>query len=301
MNEMKNLVNEIDVGSAIKFLRAGEIVALPTETVYGLAGDAANDLAVVKIFAAKKRPEFNPLIIHMASLEQSERIGYFSSKAKEFAEKYWPGPLTIVVPKREKEFAMLATAGLDTVAIRVPAHPVMQEILAGGLMLAAPSANISGRLTPTEAKHVAADFPDIYIVDGGKCEIGLESTVVTFDENDEVVLLRPGVLQIPNTQHPTPNTEKIISPGQMLKHYAPRSPIRINAQRPEGDEVFIGFGNVKCDFNLSRTRNLNEAAANLFSMLHLADLMGRKIAVAPVPANGIGAAINDRLVKASQI
>ena len=291
---MFNLLMTIE--KAIELLKSGKIVGLPTETVYGLAADATNDLAVAKIFAAKQRPDFNPLIIHTLSLEQSEQIGIFSPAARELAKNYWPGPLTIVVPKRDKNFALLATASLDTVAIRVPAHPVMREILASGLMLAAPSANISGRLTPTESQHVAADFPDIYIVEGGRCEIGLESTVITFDENDEPLILREGALLIKAKKA---KSDEIISPGQLLKHYAPKSRIRINAQKPEEDEVFIGYGNIKCDFNLSPTRNPQEAAANLFSMLHAADALNKKIAVAPVPAIGIGAAINDRLNKAA--
>jgi len=295
---MKNLVNQIDASKAIKFLHAGEIVALPTETVYGLAGDATNDSAVAKIFATKGRPDFNPLIIHVAYLEQSYKIGIFSKNAKKFAKEYWPGPLTIVVPKRDPKFALLATAGLDTVAIRIPAHPIMREVLASNLMLAAPSANVSGRLTPTQSEHVKANFPDIYIVEGGKCVVGLESTVITFDENDEPVILRQGIIEIPGARVAS-SGEKIVSPGQLLKHYAPKSPIRINIEEPEAGEIFIGFGNMRCDFNLSQSGDLEEAAANLFSILHAADDLNKKIAVAPVPGSGIGAAINDRLKKAA--
>jgi len=282
---------------AINLLQSGDVVALPTETVYGLAADASNDKAIAKIYALKSRPSFNPLIIHIYDLKKAEEVGVFSPAAKKLAEAHWPGPLTIVVPKRDKNFAALATAGLDTIALRVPAHPLMREILKSGLMLAAPSANISGKLTPTEAAHVKTNFPDIYIVDGGKCEIGLESTVVTFDEDDEAILLREGVLQIKSKIKN--QKSKIISPGQLLKHYAPKNPIRINAAVAHSDETFIGFGNMKCDFNLSQRADLLEAAANLFSMLHAADALGKKIAVAPVPDVGVGQAINDRLAKSA--
>ncbi len=306
------------IEKAIELLKAGEIVALPTETVYGLAGDAGNDTAVAKIYAAKGRPSFNPLIVHVYDFAAAEKIGVFSKAAKKFAKKYWPGPLTIVVPKRDKKFAALATAGLDTIAIRVPAHPIMREVLKSGLMLAAPSANISGKLTPTEAKHVAENFPHIYIVEGGKCEVGLESTVITFDEHDNVIVLREGVLQIEDVRGrsrashqpaercsiggpggPHGEHKKIISPGQLLKHYAPKNPIRINADSPQPNETFIGFGNMKCDFNLSERGSLIEAAANLFSMLHAADALNKPIAVAPIPNEEVGAAINDRLTRSS--
>lgn len=284
------------VAKAVQLLKDGEIVALPTETVYGLAGDATNDIAVAKIYAAKQRPSFNPLIIHVYDLEKAQELGNFSPAAIKFAKNCWPGALTIVVPKKNRNFALLATAGLDTVALRVPAHPIMRKVLASGLALAAPSANISGRLTPTEAWHVQEGFPNIYIVDGGKCEIGLESTVITFDQNDKPIILREGLLQIEGERT---KDKKVISPGQLLRHYSPKNPIRINALKPETDEIFIGFGDINCDFNLSESGNLEEAAANLFSLLHKADAINKKIAVAPVPTSGIGAAINDRLNKAA--
>jgi L-threonylcarbamoyladenylate synthase len=293
-----NPTNEVNVAHAVDILRGGDVVALPTETVYGLAADASNDLAVAKIFAIKQRPVFNPLIIHVANLKQAQEVGIFSPGALALAKKHWPGPLTIVVPKRNKNFALLATAGLDTVAIRVSAHKIMQEVLEkSGLMLAAPSANISGRLTPTEILHVTANFPDIYIVDGGKCRIGLESTVVTFDENDAPILLRQGIVQIEGAE--ISRGKKITSPGQLLKHYAPNSPLRINAEKSESGEIFLGFGNMECDFNLSEGADLREAAANLFSTLHKADAQGKKIAVAKIPDRDIGMAINDRLRKAA--
>lgn len=289
------------IDSAIKLLRQGEVVALPTETVYGLAADVSNDKAVAKIYALKNRPKFNPLIVHVYDLDAALQIGEFSARALEYAKKYWPGPLTIVVPKRDKNFAQLASAGLDTIAIRVPAHPMMREVLKSGLMLAAPSANISGTISPTEAEHVRKNFPDTYILDGGKCEVGLESTIITFD-GDEVVVLREGVIQI-ESQKSKVKSQKIIAPGMLLKHYAPKNKLRINAEKPNANEVFIGFGNMKCDFNLSASGDLIEAASNLFSMLHAADERannhGQAISVVSIPNIGVGVAINDKLVRAS--
>lgn len=284
------------IEKAIELLKKGELVAIPTETVYGLAADSTNDMAVAKIYAAKDRPKFNPLIIHIYNIEQAEEIALLSPAAKALAQKYWPGPLTIVAPKRDKKFAQLATAGLDTVALRVPAHPIAREILKSGLMLAAPSANISGSLSPTKAEHVRKSFPDICIVDGGASDIGLESTIVTFDENDAPVILREGVMQINGAKY---NDKKIIAPGMLLKHYAPENPIRINAIKAEQGEVFIGFGAIDGDMNLSQKGNLTEAAANLFAMLHEADSTNKKIAVAPIPNEGIGMAINDKLARAA--
>jgi L-threonylcarbamoyladenylate synthase len=286
-----------EIETAINLLKNGDVVALPTETVYGLAADASQNSAVAKIYELKNRPKFNPLIIHIYSLEEAQKIGVFSKAALEYAKKYWPGPLTIVVPKRDKNFAALATAGLQTVALRVPAHPMMREVLKSGLMLAAPSANISGNMSPTKAQHVRKNFEHIYILDGGTCEVGLESTVITFDENDEVVVLREGVLQIEGSR--AKKDDKIIAPGMLLKHYAPKNALRINAAAPMPDEVFIGFGNMSCDFNLSKSGNLIEAASNLFGMLHAADELGKKIAIAPIPNTGVGIAINDRILRAA--
>jgi L-threonylcarbamoyladenylate synthase len=286
-----------EIETAINLLQKGDVVALPTETVYGLAADASQNSAVAKIYELKNRPSFNPLIVHIYSAQDAQKIGAFSARALEYAKKYWPGPLTIVVPKRDKNFATLATAGLQTVALRVPAHPMMREVLKSGLMLAAPSANISGNISPTTAQHVRKNFEHIYILDGGACEVGLESTVITFDENDEVVVLREGVLQIEGSR--AKKDDKIIAPGMLLKHYAPKNALRINANTPEADEVFIGFGNMNCDFNLSAEGSLIQAAANLFGMLHAADEMNKKIAIAPIPNIGVGIAINDRILRAA--
>lgn len=285
-----------EIEKAIEMLRKNEVVAIPTETVYGLAANALSDDAVAKIYALKTRPQFNPLIIHVASLEAAQEIAVFNDAALELAKKHWAGGLSLVLPKRDKTQFMLASAGLDTIAIRVPNHPVAQEILQGcNLPLAAPSANISGRLSPTSALHVQENFPDIYIVDGGNCEIGLESTIIGFD-GEQPILLRAGVLQIADAiENKKP---EINSPGQLLKHYSPKNPIRINAASAETGEFFIGFGEIDCDLNLSQSANLQEAASNLFSMLHQADAAAKKIAVAQIPNDGIGVAINDRLARA---
>ncbi len=211
-------------------------------------------------------------------------------------KKHWPGPLTIVAKKRDRNFAQLATAGLDTVALRVPAHPVTREILKNGLMLAMPSANISGSLSPTKYEHVKKSFPHTYIIDGGACEVGLESTIVTFDENDDAVILREGVLQIKGARY---NDKKIIAPGMLLKHYAPQNEISINVLKPSATATFVGFGKMRCDYNLSESASLQEAASNLFALLHEADSKNKKIEVAPIPNDGIGTAINDKLRRAA--
>jgi L-threonylcarbamoyladenylate synthase len=286
----------IKVKNAIKLLRNNQVVAIPTETVYGLSANARSDEAVAKISALKTRPQFNPLIIHVESLEAAQEIAIFNATALELAEKHWPGALTLVLPKRDKSQFMLASAGLDTIAIRVPAHPVAQKILQQtGLPLAAPSANISGKLSPTTAHHVQSDFPDLPIVDGGNCSIGLESTIIGFD-GEQAVLLRAGVLQIESAIDN--QKSEITSPGQLIKHYSPKNPIRINANSANADEVFLGFGKINCTLNLSEKGDLAEAAANLFSHLHQLDAMNKPIAVAIIPNSGIGIAINDRLHRA---
>jgi L-threonylcarbamoyladenylate synthase len=287
----------IEIENAVKLLRKNEVVAIATETVYGLAANAASDVAVAKIYALKNRPQFNPLIIHVASLEQAQEIALFNDAALALAKKHWPGALTLVLPKRDTSQFLLASAGLDTIAIRVPAHPIAQQILQqSGLMLAAPSANVSGRLSPTKAEHVLADFPELPIVDGGQCEVGLESTIIGFD-GEQPVLLREGVLQIEGAIKST--SDKITAPGQLLKHYSPKNPIRINAKAPKEGEVFLGFGEIDGDLNLSKSGDLTEAAANLFAMLHELDLRGMPLAVAPVPVMGVGVAIFDRIARAA--
>ncbi|PIR33123.1 MAG: threonylcarbamoyl-AMP synthase [Alphaproteobacteria bacterium CG11_big_fil_rev_8_21_14_0_20_44_7] len=289
-----------EIQKAVEILQSGEIAAIPTETVYGLAANAEDNLAVAKIYEAKTRPNFNPLIVHIYNIEQAQQIAVFNDTALELAQKYWPGGLTLVLPKKNPTFATLATAGLESVALRCPAHPIAREILReSGLMLAAPSANISGKLSPTKAEHVRRDFPYIYIVDGGECEIGLESTVIGF-ENEQPILLRSGVLQIDGAIEN--DSDKIISPGQLIKHYAPKNPIRINVVEPKAGEQYLGFGDMgglSCALNLSEAGDMRIAAANLFGFLHQLDSNNMPIAVAPIPNTGIGSAINDRLSRAS--
>lgn len=285
-------------------LRAGEVVALPTETVYGLAGDATDPAAVARIYAAKRRPAVNPLIVHVADTAAAERLVAFGDTARALAARFWPGPLTLVLPLRPGSgIAPAVTAGLATLAVRVPAHAAMREVLRlVGAPLAAPSANASGGLSPTRAAHVAASLGGRIglIVDGGPCRGGLESSIVAVD-GDRVRLLRPGgvpaeVLGI----NAEADLGRIVAPGQLASHYAPRQPMRLNARAAEGDEYLIGFGAVAGDTSLSPGGDLREAAAALFAALHRAEASGRaRIAVAPVPASGLGIAINDRLRRAA--
>ncbi|HYJ82038.1 MAG TPA: L-threonylcarbamoyladenylate synthase [Allosphingosinicella sp.] len=300
------------LSEAAERIRAGEVVAVPTETVYGLAADAANAEAVARIYAAKGRPSFNPLIVHVESLAEAERLAAFSGPARALAEAFWPGALTLVLPVREDSgLAAAVTAGLATVALRCPAHPAMQALLAEvGRPLAAPSANASGGLSPTRAGHVLAGLGGRIplILDGGPTERGLESTIVAVDE-DRVRLLRPGPIGLDDIEmvaslprHPfLPGSEgRIESPGQLDSHYAPSKPLRLGAEAADPDEWLIGFGGVSGDDNLSPSGSLEEAAARLFEALHRADSQPRPaIAVAPIPARGIGLAINDRLCRAA--
>ncbi|WP_296644662.1 L-threonylcarbamoyladenylate synthase [Roseinatronobacter sp.] len=299
-----------DVGRAAQLLRAGRIVAIPTETVYGLAGDARNAQAVAAIFAAKGRPAHNPLIVHLASLDAAERFAALPEAARRLATAIWPGALTLVAPLRAGHgLADAVTAGLPTVALRVPAHPLARALLAEfGGPVAAPSANPSGRISPTNAAHVMAGLGGriAAVLDGGPCPVGVESTILGF-EGDKAVMLREGgisaeqiaaVLGQPPQQR---DNAKITAPGQMLSHYAPQARVRLNVSKPDTNEVWIGFGPncAGATFSLSPSGDLGEAAANLFSTLHKADAMGRPIAIAPVPDHDIGAAINDRLRRAA--
>lgn len=281
-------------------MRQGEIVAIPTETVYGLAGRASDDLAVAKIFAAKERPAFNPLIVHVASLEEAERIAVFDERAIALAEKFWPGPLTLVLPRREG-VSLLATAGLETVGVRVPAHSVAREVLRLSGPLAAPSANRSGRLSPTKAEHVEIGS---WVLDGGECGVGIESTIIGVF--DSPVLLRPGVITKEEIEEAAGKVAeaggKVIAPGMLARHYAPTKPLRLNAENALPGEAAIGFGkNIPAGAgitrNLSEKGDLPEAASRLFSTLHELDAMEgvTGIAAAPIPEEGIGRAINDRL------
>ena len=288
------------IAEAARLILAGEPVAMPTETVYGLAADATNSEAVARIYEAKGRPSFNPLIVHVPDFAAAERIGEFSDEARELAKAHWPGPLTLVVPLRpDAGIASIVTAGLPTIAIRVPQHPAMQSLLRQlGRPLAAPSANASGSISPTRAQHVvkSLDRRIPLIVDAGPTERGLESTIVAAT-NDMLRLLRPGPLQV---QAQTVAGDKIEAPGQLQSHYAPSKPLRLNATTAEQDEFLIGFGPVKGDANLSTSSDLLEAAARLFDLLHKADASSeRAIAVAPIPDEDLGAAINDRLRRAA--
>jgi len=322
------------IAEAAALIRDGGIVAVPTETVYGLAADATNAEAVARIYAAKGRPSFNPLIVHVADLAAAERIAVFDADALALAAAFWPGPLTLALPMRgDSGIASLVTAGLDTIAIRVPRHRAMQGLIAAsGRPLAAPSANASGGISPTCAAHVAGSLGGNVplILDDGATDAGLESTIVAGR-----TVLRPGPvtaeallthLQLPpgegrgpvgtlevttrNADHDSPPTGPrpspggsegaVTAPGQLESHYAPSKPLRLNATEAAAGEWLIGFGEVAGDVTLSASGDLVEAAAKLFDLLHAADANDRrKIAIAPIPLDRIGEAINDRLRRAA--
>jgi len=288
------------IAEAARLILAGEPVAVPTETVYGLAADATNAEAVARIYEAKGRPSFNPLIVHVPDLDAAARIGQFAPEARVLAEAHWPGPLTLIVPLREGVgIASIVTAGLPTIGLRVPAHPAMQALLRAACRpLAAPSANASGSISPTRAEHVMRSLEGRIplIVDGGLTERGIESTIVAAT-GYPLRLLRPGPLQI---DAETSSGGAIEAPGQLASHYAPAKPLRLNATLADADEYLIGFGDVPGDESLSRAGDLVEAATRLFDLLHGADAGNKpRIAVAPVPEEGLGAAINDRLRRAA--
>ncbi|WP_242184209.1 L-threonylcarbamoyladenylate synthase [Sphingomonas sp. CARO-RG-8B-R24-01] len=338
------------IAEAAALIRSGQPVAIPSETVYGLAADATDSAAVARIYAAKGRPSFNPLIVHVLDLAAAERIARFDATARALAEAFWPGPLTLVLPVRvDAGIASLVTAGLDTIAIRVPAHRAMRALIAAaGVPLAAPSANASGAISPTRAAHVVASLGGriALVVDDGATAAGVESTIVAGLE-----VLRPGPITAedlarfrgdsaipplhfpgegrgpvegdlqasaalsidPATLGPRPSPGKrvkeeegedgaaiITAPGQLASHYAPNKPLRLNATEAEADEYLIGFGAIGGDTSLSARGDLTEAAANLFDALHLADGSARaRIAIAAIPLDGIGTAINDRLRRAA--
>jgi L-threonylcarbamoyladenylate synthase len=299
--ETRVLSNDAEaIAEAVRLILAGEPVAVPTETVYGLAADATNAEAVGRIYQAKGRPSFNPLIVHVSDFAAAERIGEFSKEAQSLAQKYWPGPLTLVVPLLEAtQIASIVTAGLSTVGIRVPGHPTVQALLnAVGRPLAAPSANASGSISPTRAEHVLKSLGGHIplIIDAGATKLGLESTIVAAT-GGPLRLLRSGPLAIEAeaVQH-----SKIEAPGQLASHYAPSKPVRINAAHAKLDEFLIGFGDIPGDATLSPSGDLVEAAGRLFDLLHQADSSSLpRIAVAQVPDTGLGAAINDRLRRAA--
>ncbi len=289
------------VALAAKLIADGQCVAVPTETVYGLAADATNGKAVAGIYAAKGRPSFNPLIVHVRDLAAAERIAVFDDAARALAMRYWPGPLTLVLPLRpDSGIASLVTAGLSTIAIRVPAHPAMQALLvATGKPLAAPSANASGRISPTRAGHVLKSLEGRIplIIDAGPTAVGLESTIVAVDPNGTLRLLRSGPVDLGLSLAASGAIE---APGQLASHYAPAKPLRLDAITAKPDEWLIGFGDVPGDDSLSVSGDLTEAAARLFNALHEADASKRsRIAIAPIPQTGLGIAINDRLKRAA--
>jgi L-threonylcarbamoyladenylate synthase len=296
------------VAEACRLILAGEPVAVPTETVYGLAADATSDAAVRRIYEAKGRPAFNPLIVHVRDLAQAEEIAGFPDAARALARAWWPGPLTLVLPLKEGAgIASAVTAGLPTIALRCPAHPAMRALLEScGRPLAAPSANASGGISPTSADHVVKSLEGRipFVIDGGPTEHGVESTIVAIDEGG-IRLLRPGPIDFAELTALASLAEGrgeggIEAPGQLASHYAPGKPLRLNAEAAEPDEWLIGFGPVAGDDSLSAAGDLREAAAQLFHALHKAEAQAKpRIAVAPVPEDGIGRAINDRLRRAA--
>ncbi|HUT51518.1 MAG TPA: L-threonylcarbamoyladenylate synthase [Alphaproteobacteria bacterium] len=309
---------------AAGLLRAGALVAFPTETVYGLGGDATDDAAVAAIFEAKGRPSFNPLIIHLSSREAAETVAAFDERARAVAARHWPGPLTLVLPRaRDCPVSLLAGAGLETIAVRVPGHPVAHALLnAVGRPVAAPSANRSGAVSPTRAEHVAAELGDAValILDGGPCPVGIESTVLDLS-GETACLLRPGAvtaedigtevgaLEIGDVSEGVrardDGAQILRAPGQLASHYAPKAPLRLGCADPRPGEALLAFGADVPDgfarvLNLSGTGDLTEAAANLFAHLHTLDEAGVSgIATMPIPEVGLGRAINDRLRRAA--
>jgi L-threonylcarbamoyladenylate synthase len=302
------LPDDAGLDRAAAVLRQGSLVAFPTETVYGLGGDARSDLAVARIFEAKGRPRFNPLIVHVPDVEAAREFAVFDGRAEEVAARFWPGPLTLVLPLRMAGLSALVTAELPSVAIRVPAHPVALALLRRfGGPLAAPSANPSGRVSPTRASHVLAGLEGriAAVLDGGPCAVGVESTILGLVNGPQ--LLRPGGIAVEDIEAllgPLPmggSEEKPNAPGQLASHYAPAAAVRLEARDVRDGEVRLGFGPGAAELYLSRSGDLVEAAANLFHMLREADRLaqGRVIAVSPVPEVGLGRAINDRLRRAA--
>ena len=301
-----------NIRKAAAFLQAGRLVAFPTETVYGLGGDATNDRAVAAIFAAKGRPNFNPLIVHVRDTAHAAALATLDRRARQVADLFWPGPLTLVLPRRsDSGLSLLVSAGLESIAIRVPSHPVAVALIeASGRPLAAPSANPSGRISPTTAQHVEdGGLGEIaLILDGGPCTVGIESSVLDLT-GPSAILLRPG--GVPREALETAlgtigapaigDSQTPASPGMLASHYAPRLPVRLDASARKAGEALVGFGPVEgVDANLSQNGDLAEAAANLFAMLRALDRPEfGGIAVMPIPQHGLGLAINDRLRRAA--
>jgi L-threonylcarbamoyladenylate synthase len=310
---MNRLVNDQEIAEAAAAIRSGALVAFPTETVYGLGANATDDEAVAKVYEAKGRPVFNPLIVHVASLEDALALGEFNDVARRLADAFWPGPLTLVVPRKATSpISLLASAGLASVAIRVPGHEVaLRLIKAARCPVVAPSANPSGKISPTTAEHVRAGLRGrvALILDAGPCTVGLESTIADC-RSDVPKIVRPGGLSRETIEQclgepidTAAPDEKPIAPGQLASHYAPRASLRLDAAGPRNGEAFLAFGPAPARarmLNLSARGDLIEAAANLFRMLHELDAMAPEaIAVAPIPHEGLGEAINDRLKRAA--
>ena len=301
--------NAETIAEAAAILRAGGLVAMPTETVYGLAADAANPDAVARLYAAKGRPRFNPLIAHVTGPKMAQTVAEWPELGAKLAGTYWPGPLTLVLPKKpDAAIADIANAGLDSIALRAPAHPAARTLLSTfGAPLVAPSANPSGAISPTTAQHVAEGLGhkvDL-ILDGGTCTVGLESTVIAID-GDTAILLRPGGLARAHIEPITgplaapQDGAPLASPGMLKSHYAPDAAVRLNATSREPGELMLGFGDTPGDLNLSEAGDLAEAATRLFSALRALDSRHpARIAVAPIPEQGLGEAINDRLRRAA--
>ena len=306
------MVHHNDIDAAAQALRDGHLVAFPTETVYGLGADATNGEAVARVYAAKGRPSFNPLIAHVPDAEAAFALGDFSPEAKALAQAFWPGPLSLVVPRApDCPVSLLASSGLGSIAIRVPSHPMALALLkATGRPVVAPSANPSGKISPTTAEHVRRHLKDkvVMVLDGGRCKVGVESTVVSFLDDGPRLLRHGGV--------PRAEIERVLghaiaveshsarphAPGQLLSHYAPHAALRLNADAPRAGEAYLGFGRLHAHgpWTLSATGDLVEAAASLFRLLHEIDATGvARIAVAPSPHQDLGEAINDRLLRAA--
>lgn len=302
--------DEAGLAQAARLIAEGRLVAVPTETVYGLAARADRAEAVAAIYRAKGRPDFNPLIVHVPDLAAAQRLARFDGRALALAEAFWPGALTMVLPLRpDAGLAAAVSAGLPTVALRCPAHPAMRALMdSSGLPLSAPSANRSGAVSPTSAAHVVASLGERVdaVIDGGPCETGIESTIVILREAGGWQVLRPGpiteaqISAILGKPDDATTSNRIEAPGQLASHYAPGKPVRLGAGSAREDEFHIGFGAVAGDVSLSPSGDLAEAAARLYDCLHCAaGSLQPRIAVAPVPDEGIGAAINDRLRRAA--
>jgi len=293
------------ITKAAHLLSSGNIVAFPTETVYGLGADATSDEACAKIYQLKGRASNNPLIVHVPSIEEAREIAVFNQQAETLATKFWPGPLTFVLPlKRDAKISKIVTAGLNTIAIRIPSHEIALELIrATGKPIAAPSANPSGYVSPTTTNHVLSNFPDLYVIEGSNSEYGLESTII--DLTGKPTILRYGFITPESLSKAlceevvyNHGYEYIKAPGMMAKHYSPRAHVRLNATELQDGEMGIGFGEIDFDLNLSKAGDLVEAAANLFDMLQKLDKQTKAIAIGPIPDKGIGLAINDRLRRA---